>query len=705
MVGAYKLSYWLKEKLNPDAFQRYARIIKSNVTKEGLDSICRYEFDYRIYKTELIRDRYKKIFEQCRKSEIATTCIELALLEYIDNAANEVFGIITGNVDRGVSLDLAAKIAMPEEALLNLSKEISEARKIVERVLVLEHIYSDSIRDTFRVDLTLLNYLNGVDISDICREMDISGSSSINQNPNKNYGASVRLYDFQKDMESSILFQKEINQISNEVSRITETDELCPVIHIMGERQSGKKFMIRHISKRLQHNLLTYAYVETENGEEFARIIQKLKRTVFIAEAVLCICISAQEKNEKSKEVIEKIVKIIANLENDGEKKEIFIASDSTFKIIPYIDNVVCQMEIKKPDEVQSFMLWKNFLIQFLGEQQAEKIDIRELAVKMKVAAGYVKKIAHQLKYADSDKIQNEKFLSKICYMILNDGKYDDIKHIESGYSWEDLKLEAAQKNILKDIYSHVKYRLKVYEDFGLRQQFQYGRCISALFSGPSGTGKTMAVYVLANMLNLELYKVDLSKVVDKYIGEAEKRLEEIFKRAENSNMILFFDEADALFGKRSEINDARDKYANTEVAYILQRIEEFDGIVILSTNYRENVDVAFMRRMKYEVRFSMPSKEIREEIWRNVLGGKVMTDFIDYEYLADTFEFSGAAIKNVALNAVFKAVSQDKAVFMAHIIWAIRVEYEKTGKMVFQEEFGKYGYLIGELEKEIVEK
>ena len=204
-----------------------------------------------------------------------------------------------------------------------------------------------------------------------------------------------------------------------------------------------------------------------------------------------------------------------------------------------------------------------------------------------------------------------------------------------------------------------------------------------------------MAVYVLANMLHLELYKVDLSKVVDKYIGETEKRLEEVFKKAENSNMILFFDEADALFGKRSEIKDARDKYANTEVAYILQKIEEFDGIVILSTNYRENVDVAFMRRMKYEVRFSMPPKEIREEIWRNVLGGKVITDVIDYEYLADNFEFSGASIKNVALNAVFKAVSQDMAVSMEHIVWAVRMEYEKTGKMVFREEFGKYGYLI----------
>lgn len=695
MVGAYKISYWLRNKLNPDAFQRYARILKANVTKESLDVKCRYEFDYSRYKSKLIKERYKKVFEQCRKSEIATTCIELAFLEYIDNAANEVFGLITGNVDRGVSLDLAAKIAMPEEVQINLSKEIYEARKIVERVLVLEHIYSDSIKDTFRVDLTLLNYLNGVDISDICREMDISGSSSINQNPNKNFGKSVRLYSFQKDMESSVLFREEIDQISNQVLKITEADELCPVIHIIGERQSGKKFMIRHISKRLRHNLLIYDYVETENGEELARIIQKLKRTVFIAESALCIFLSAQEKNDRSKDVIGKIVKIIAGLENDREKREIYIASDSRFKIIPYIDNVVCQMEIKKPNEIQSFMLWKEFLVQYLGEEQAKKLDIRELAVKMKVAAGFVKKIAHYFKFAGSDKISNAEFVSKICYMILNDGKYDDIRHIESVYSWDDLKLEAAQKNILKDIYSHVKYRLKVYEDYGLRQKFQYGRCISALFSGPSGTGKTMAVYVLANMLHLELYKVDLSKVVDKYIGETEKRLEEVFKKAENSNMILFFDEADALFGKRSEIKDARDKYANTEVAYILQKIEEFDGIVILSTNYRENVDVAFMRRMKYEVRFSMPPKEMREEIWRNVLGGKVITDVIDYEYLADNFEFSGASIKNVALNAIFKAVSQDMAVSMEHIVWAVRMEYEKTGKMVFREEFGKYGYLI----------
>lgn len=697
IIGAYKVSYWLRDKLNPDAFQRYARIIKTDITREALNSICKYEFNYSRYNTKLIKERYKKVFEQCRENKIAITCVELAFLEYIDNAANEVFGIITGNVDRGVSLDLAVKIALPEEVPLNLSKEIFEARKIIERILVLEHIYSDSIRDTFRVDLTLLNYLNGVDISDICKEMDISGSCSINQNPNKNFGKSVYLFDFQQEIESSILFEKEINQISHEAARVIKEDKSCPIVHIVGERQSGKKFMIRHISKKLCHNLLTYPYVETENGEDIVRITQKLKRTISLAEAVLCICIPAQDKNEKKKDVTEEIVKIIMDMENSGDKKEIYIASDNTFKIVPYINNVVCQMEIKKPDEAQSFMLWQTFLRQYLGKETAEKIDIRELAVKMKVAAGYVKKIAHHLKFADSDKIQDEKYISRICYMILNDGKYDDIKHIESGFSWDDLKLEPAQKDILRDIYSHVKYRLKVYEDFGLRQQFQYGRCISALFSGPSGTGKTMAVYVLANMLNLELYKVDLSKVVDKYIGETEKRLEAIFQKAENSNMILFFDEADALFGKRSEINDARDKYANTEVAYILQRMEEFDGIVILSTNYRENVDVAFMRRMKYEVRFSMPSKEIREEIWRSVLGGKVLTDFIDYEYLADNFKFSGAAIKNVALNAVFKAVSQDKAVSMEHIIWAIRMEYEKTGKMVFQEEFGKYGYLIGE--------
>ncbi len=690
LIGAYKISYWLKDRLSTEGFQKYARILRSDVTEEKLMSMCYQEFDYSRYETDEIKKRYEDVFEQCRGNKIALTCVELALLEYIDNAANEVFGMITGNVDRGVNLDLAVKIARSDKEQVHLSNEILEAKKIVERILVLEHVYGEFTRNTYRVDSSLIHYLNGIDITDICREMDISGEDSTSQGSNKNFGCGIQLYDYQKDIEDCILFQNEINRISSKTKKILEQDELCPVVHIIGDKQSGKKFLARHIARKLQHRLLLYSYVETKDGDERVRIIQKLQRTLCLTQSALCVCVGI-----KNKETEAAIFKIIMEMEKKEEKAEIYIVSDAGFKILPYIENVVCQLEIKKPNAKQSLMLWQTFLKRYLGSETIEKMDIRELAVKMNVAAGYVKKIAHHLKYADSEQLCDGNYISRLCYRVLNDGKYDDIKHVESTYTWNDLKLESAQKNILKDIYSHVKYKLKVYEDYGLGQHYQYGRCVSALFSGPSGTGKTMAVYVLANMLNMELYKVDLSKVVDKYIGEAEKRLEEIFKKAENSNMILFFDEADALFGKRSEISDARDKYANTEVAYILQRIEEFDGIVILSTNYRENVDTAFMRRIKYEVRFSMPGKETREEIWKSVLDGRELTGFIDYGYLADNFEFSGATIKNVILNAVFKAVSQDKVVTMGEIIWAICVEYEKSGKMVFREEFGKYGSLV----------
>lgn len=697
-IGAYKLSFWLKDRLDSEGFNIYSRILESNVTKEMLMSVCRYELDYNRYYTEEIIIRYKNVFEQCKDNLLALTCVELAFLEYKDYAVNELFSMITGNLERGVSLELVAKIVRPDTDIMYLSNEIIQAKKIIEKILVLENVYTDIIRNTYRVDSALIYYLNGNNISDICNEMDISGSNTTILNQGKNFGNKVIIYDFHDDLEDSILLQNEINEISDEIIRIMKNDELCPVVHIIGEKLSGKKFTIRHISKKLGHNLLVYRYLEEEeDGEIFARIIQKLKRTLILTNSALCIDIVANDKS-----CDETVLKIISELKDE---KEIYIASDKIFKIVPYVKNVVCQMEIKKPNDMQSFMIWQTFINKYLGADAANKIDIQELAVKINVATGNVKKIVHHLKYANKDNIYNEKYISKISNIVLNDGKYDDIKHIESTYSWDDLKLSPMQKNILNDIYSHVKYKFKVYQEYGLIQHFQYGRCVSVLFSGASGTGKTMAAYVLANMLHMELYKVELSKVVDKYIGETQKRLEEIFKKAENSNMILFFDEADALFAKRSEVNDSKDKHSNMEVAYILQRIEDFDGIIILSTNYRENVDTAFMRRIKFEVRFSMPTKEIREEVWRSVLGGQVVTDVIDYKFLAKNFKFSGAIIKNIALNAVFKAVSQNKAVAMEHILWAIQVEFEKTGKMVFKDEFGRYGYLIEKIEKEFMEK
>jgi SpoVK/Ycf46/Vps4 family AAA+-type ATPase len=215
------------------------------------------------------------------------------------------------------------------------------------------------------------------------------------------------------------------------------------------------------------------------------------------------------------------------------------------------------------------------------------------------------------------------------------------------------------------------------------------------LFAGPPGTGKTMAAHVLSNMLDIPLYKIDLSQVADKYIGETEKHLRKIFDFADENELILFFDEADSLFGKRSEVKDSKDRYANMEISYILQRVEQFNGVAILATNLRENMDSAFIRRMKYVIEFPMPNKDMREQIWKNSFSENVPTGNIDYEFLSEKFELSGGNIKNIILTATFLAAGKNEAVGMIHILEAVKNEYYKYNKEMTIEDFGKYGYMF----------
>jgi AAA+ superfamily predicted ATPase len=254
---------------------------------------------------------------------------------------------------------------------------------------------------------------------------------------------------------------------------------------------------------------------------------------------------------------------------------------------------------------------------------------------------------------------------------------------VSSRVSFDELVLPTDRIDLLHEIRDQFEHRHQVLGGWGFGAKLTRGKGLSALFSGPPGTGKTMAAEALAGDLGLDLYQVDLSAVVSKYIGETEKNLSRIFDEAATSNAILFFDEADALFGKRTEVSDAHDRYANIETSYLLQKMDDYDGVVILASNLRQNLDEAFTRRLRFIVEFPFPEVDSRRRIWRTVFPADApLAADVDSTELAERFALSGGNIKNIALNAAFLAAVDKDEITRRHVLGATRREFEKMGKV-----------------------
>jgi ATPase family associated with various cellular activities (AAA) len=267
--------------------------------------------------------------------------------------------------------------------------------------------------------------------------------------------------------------------------------------------------------------------------------------------------------------------------------------------------------------------------------------------------------------------------------------RLDDLAHrIEPAAGWDDLVLPEPQFETLREIAVHVRHRATVYEDWGFAAKGARGLGVTALFAGPSGTGKTMAAEVLANEMRLDLYRIDLSSVVSKYIGETEKNLRRVFDAAEEGGAILLFDEADALFGKRSEVKDSHDRYANIEVSYLLQRMEAYRGLAILTTNLRSALDQAFLRRLRFVVHFPFPDAAQRAEIWRRIFPAETPVDRLDPHRLAQ-LNVAGGNIRNIAVGAAFLAADGGGRVEMSHLLRSARSEYAKLEKPLSEAEIG----------------
>jgi SpoVK/Ycf46/Vps4 family AAA+-type ATPase len=335
-----------------------------------------------------------------------------------------------------------------------------------------------------------------------------------------------------------------------------------------------------------------------------------------------------------------------------------------------------------------------------------DDVDAGVLANRFRFGEGQIRDVvatSRDLALASGAERVDMSHLFEACRAHSNQRLTHLAQKVEPHYGWKDIVLPLDQIRQLREIISYVRYRPLVYDDWGFDRKLSLSKGVNILFVGGPGTGKTMAADIIAGELELDLYKIDLSMVVSKYIGETEKNLSKIFKEAATSNSILFFDEADAIFGKRSEVRDSHDRYANIEIAYLLQKMEEYVGIVVLATNMRQSLDDAFVRRMHVTLEFPFPEEEYRRRIWEVTFPREApRSEAVDLDFMARQFKVAGGNIRNIILSAAFLAAGDGQVISMEHLIRATKREFQKMGKLVVDGDFGPY-YDLLENEREVV--
>ena len=343
------------------------------------------------------------------------------------------------------------------------------------------------------------------------------------------------------------------------------------------------------------------------------------------------------------------------------------------------------RLNVARPGTDEQYALWRRAL----GEAAKElNGDIEQVIAQFRINAQDIQDVGERCRtdFLHTGKHNDHKVLWDACRRHTRTRMNELAQRIEPAASWDDLVLPEAQLGMLQDIAAHVRQRTRVYETWGFAAKCPRGLGISTLFAGASGTGKTMAAEVLANELRLDLYCIDLSRVVSKYIGETEKNLRRVFEAAEQSGAILLFDEADALFGKRSEVKDSHDRYANIEVSYLLQKMEAYHGLAILTTNRKSAVDNAFLRRIRFVVDFPFPDAHYRAQIWQRIFPEETPTKGLDPSRLAQ-MNITGGNIRNIALNAAFLAADAGEPVQPQHLLRAAVCEYTKLEKRLTESE------------------
>ncbi len=461
-------------------------------------------------------------------------------------------------------------------------------------------------------------------------------------------------------------------------------------LHVRGRYGSGRRSLAESVSGRLGLSL-----VSADTGrmlaasEPWEELIWRLCREAVLLPAAICIEDFDQLLND-----VPAARRLLAELAEAARcccRIAFLLGREPWSPRSLFQDDIFFAIECRIPSAADRCRLWRRELRR--DGSRLDTTELSELAGKFRFTPGQIRDAAIAAEgfvrwRGDGDMTRAD--LHAACRAQSNRKLGTLASKIEPVYSWADIVLPEDQLEQLRELAAHVRYVQLVMSGWGFAAKHSLGRAASALFAGPSGTGKTMAAEIVADDLALDLYKIDLSAVVSKYIGETEKNLDRIFREAEDSNAILFFDEADALFGKRSEVKDAHDRFANIEIAYLLQKMEECEGVVILATNLKKNMDSAFVRRLRFIIDFPFPEEEHRERIWRGIFPAAApVSDSVDFSLLARKLKITGGNIKNISLRAAYLAAARAGVIDMDMLFTAAKRELQKIGRVFRESDFG----------------
>lgn len=461
------------------------------------------------------------------------------------------------------------------------------------------------------------------------------------------------------------------------------------IVRLSGAPGSGRRLLLQHISAENDVMILAadvkklLLLSEADRQKRLDEMLQE----IILTNGWLCLTgfdSMDDMAGELCREMIEYLMQWVGIL---------FLCTASEENKLPLGAYQVLSINFEVPKVSERMTLWEAFGTEY---SFAEDVSIEEFANQYTLTPGAIRNVLRNA-WTEQLSMGSEVITKEMLRRAVSQSGTLDFKglakKINAVYHWEDIDLEKRQIERLKLACSRLKLRYKVGEQWGLDRKNAYGRGISILLYGPPGTGKTMTAQVVANEMGMELYRVDVSQLVSKYIGETQKNLSLVFDEAKKSNVILFFDEADSLFTKRTEVKSSNDKHANSETSYILQKVEEYDGITILATNLFNNFDDAFVRRITYMVRFDNPDVDARYRLWTSILPKEVpIAEDIDFHLLAETFQLSGSNIKAILYSAAYMAASEDTVLDARHLVRAIKYELTKNGRILSGADFGHYG-------------